>query len=256
MQRFGPVVLDGKKKQILFKGNCLQVNKFCQAMCCRSWNIVVSLQEFRSGSFDAEVFCVLNNKECLNKKINCMNRSYRLKKKKDGSCIYLNSKNSCLIYAKRPQVCMDFSCKDGWELHSQASVANRDKPGTKKGKTLNDYLMENLKFDMLFVANPLIEAKTLFYFKEKGEIVLMAKIFGGCDWSPFKMEFHNCPLDDKGLLYLIGLFDGRNILSDILRSVNEKFNLNLSEAGFARIVGLLLQHNLIIFKNPKMSVCA
>lgn len=253
MKSFNKVILDGRNRKVFFNGSCLGVVKLCEAMCCRQWNVNLDNNEFKSGLYKADVFCKLNKDNCKNKNISCMNRGYQLKRKKDNSCIYLSSNNKCQIYQKRPKVCVDFSCKAGWMLSSVAAqtVNKDDLKNTQSKSDAGKFLRENLKFDMFFIINPLIELKGVFYLKEKNELVFLKKVIYGCNLSSFNAKFNNPVLNDNSLFYVIKLFNGRNDLKSIYRSANNKYSLGLSKKCFLKIVELLFLHQIIIFKYTK-----
>jgi Fe-S-cluster containining protein len=252
MQKLSKVILDGKKRKMFFDGSCPEVVKLCEAMCCREWNINLSYDELKSGLYKSEIFCTLSGDKCENPKISCMNREYRLKKKEDGSCVYLNSDNECLIYKKRPKVCKDFSCKEGWKTSWVDSPITKNNSEEMAGKPLVDgRLLEKLKFDMVFIINPLIELKGIFYLKEEDKIIFLEKIVGRCNLYSFNLKFYNPTMDDNSLFYLINLFNGKNNLEDTYQSTKKKYNLDLPKESFLKIIGLLFENNIIVFKSAK-----
>jgi Fe-S-cluster containining protein len=106
---------DPKTREIdLDGGDCLKVLKTCQAMCCRgAFNIDISESEFLSGKYKAHPFCLLTGEICGNTKVSCANRKYRLEKKNDGSCIYLDESSMCSIHDHSPMACREFICTGG-----------------------------------------------------------------------------------------------------------------------------------------------
>lgn len=252
MQNISKIILDGKKRKIFFNGSCLEIVKLCEAMCCREWDINLSYDELNSSLYKAEIFCTLTRNNCENQKISCMNREYRLKRKKDGSCIYLSSENKCHIYKKRPKVCKDFSCKGGWILSSVAPYAKKNNLKEATSELVADKIVsQKLKFDMCFIINPLIDLKSVFYLKEKNELVFRERIINRCNLYSFSSKFHNPTMNDDSLFYLIKLFNGQNILGNIYQSVKKKYNLDLSKEDFLKIVELLFLRQIIIFKCAK-----
>ncbi len=252
MQELNKVILDGKNKKVFFNGSCLKIIKLCEAMCCRKCDVNISYDELKFGLYKAEIFCTLTREKCKNQKISCMNRGYRLKVKKDGSCIYLSSENKCSIYKKRPNVCKDFSCKGGWRISSAAPYAKKNNLKNSMSKSVvNKIVLQKLRLDMHFIKNPLIDLKCVFYLKEKKELVFSEKLINQCNLFSFRSKFNNPAMNDDSLFYLIKLFNGKNNLEDIYRNVKKKYNLGLSKEDFLKIVGLLFIHQIIIFKYTK-----
>lgn len=180
-------LLDVNKGKIFFKGNCFEVLHLCKALCCRRVNATLSLEEIRSNFYKAEAFCIVTNRECKNKEIDCADREYRLKRKKnDNTCIYLTRDNKCAINERKPQNCKDFYCKEGWGLLYPSEELAR-----KAEKRTNKYFIENLRDDMVFVLNPLIRVETLFYVKEKKEILFVNKRIDKCGFVSSKYNFHS-----------------------------------------------------------------
>ena len=242
MRNLNKMILDGKNRKVYFDGSCLEVAKLCEAMCCRQWVVNLDNDEFRSGLYKTVVFCKLHKDSCKNIKISCMNREYQLERKKDGSCIYLSPNNKCSIYKKRPKVCVDFSCKEGWMLSREAAKSEPD-----NGR----FVRQNLKFDMFFIINPLIGLKGVFYLKEKKDLFFLEKVIYGCGLLSLHSKFNNPVISGDSLFYIIKLFNGKNDLKDIYRIVKKKYNSNLPKECFLKIVELLYLHQIIIFKHTK-----
>ena len=74
--------------------------------CCRLFLINLTEEEYKSGKFKTQLeeFGLIENFQSA---ASC--GANILKKKKNGSCVYLKD-NSCSIYRIRPKVCREFFC--------------------------------------------------------------------------------------------------------------------------------------------------
>lgn len=78
---------------------------FCDAICCKENYVPLTEGEVKSGKYDA-VFNSIFNFETKK-----LESGYFLKRKKDGSCIYLNELNLCTIWKERPTACRIYICE-------------------------------------------------------------------------------------------------------------------------------------------------
>lgn len=92
---------DIKEKKEVVSDICL----FCDAQCCKENFVPLTLEEARSGKYEA----VFNSIFDFNTKK--LETGYFLKRKKDGSCIYLNEVNLCTIWKDRPKACRVYICE-------------------------------------------------------------------------------------------------------------------------------------------------
>ncbi|MBN2789970.1 MAG: YkgJ family cysteine cluster protein [Candidatus Delongbacteria bacterium] len=83
------------------KDNC----KGC-TQCCKLFLVCLNETEYESCYYDSIVTGYEHLSTFKEVEENGLNI---LKKKDDGSCVYLKD-NKCAIYSKRPQVCRDFFC--------------------------------------------------------------------------------------------------------------------------------------------------
>ncbi len=250
MVDFKKIRIDGKNRKVFFEGSCRQAIDLCQAMCCRQWDVYLDRDEFSSGLYRARAFCKLDKNKCSNLKISCANRGYQLLKKPDNSCIYLNHSNKCVIYKIRPRVCADFSCKGGWRLSSAAAL-NKDNLQQVNLALIDKPLRQNLRWDMIFILNPLIKIKKVLYLREKKELVLLGETVFGCKLSSFSFKIPDPKISDNVLFRLVQLFDGKNSLLDIYRSLRKNHSIALTKVDFLNITQLLFLRQIIIFKCPK-----
>lgn len=247
MKDFCKVVLDGKNRKLLFKGDCFEVLDFCEAICCREWNVFITEEEFQSGLYKVKKTCVRDQQGCGNKKNQCLNRVYQLEKKTDGSCFYLDNESKCSIYNNRPKVCREFNCKAGWKI---ASLCKTGGPQPDKFKEeVYKSVIGKFNDEMEFLVSPLIALKTIFYSKEIKKATFVLKPINKCTLVIHQIDFDNPKINEQSLLALIKLFDGRNDLKQVLNKFNEKLGLSLSKDEFYKTVGLLYINNILIFKN-------
>lgn len=71
-----------------------------------------------------------------------------LRKKNDGSCLFLGDDNLCEIYIDRPMVCRSFPftfrVKDGWLSWGLMAKAEEICPGLGKGETVSKKILEKM----------------------------------------------------------------------------------------------------------------
>lgn len=118
------IILNADKHEIYFSRKPCEALEACRALCCRKWDVNLAYHEYAQGLYEAEAFCALDKTLCLNKAKACPQRAFRLKKKPDGSCVYLDNQNRCAIYANRPIVCRNFSCDKGFSLEPVCSITS------------------------------------------------------------------------------------------------------------------------------------
>lgn len=259
--------LDAEKRKLYFTGSCLSVLDLCKAMCCRKWEVNLSFDEIKSNSYRIATLCYANGEICKDEKNDCLNKKYVLKRKADSSCFYLNERNRCSIYPKRPMICREFSCKGGWnivgvDLDAVNKVDAKKDALSKVNKDLaqsrssfiaarkRDFI-RLLNEDMLFMLNPLEKIETLFYLRRQKKIIVFSKSVGKCGLTQRQYRFPYSAFSDESLLYLIGLFNGQNALRDVYREIKSKYRLNLSKNTFSKIILFLHNAGLIIIVIPR-----
>jgi Fe-S-cluster containining protein len=78
---------------------------FCDAPCCKENYVPLTEEEVKSGKYEA-IFNTIFSFETKK-----LETGYFLKRKKDGSCIYLNEVNLCTIWRDRPKACRIYFCE-------------------------------------------------------------------------------------------------------------------------------------------------
>jgi Fe-S-cluster containining protein len=238
------VEINGADRRVVFRGDCFEMQTVCQAMCCREWVVRISTEEYASNLYDSEVVCELTDKACRDVAQPCLTRRYQLSKHEDKSCVYLEN-NLCKIYDMRPTVCRKFQCQDGWHLSSvlPAIGAPRDqKPPTLTQETF----VSKLNDDAIFVQHPLLKVHTVFYLKQKREIIFVKEMVGACGKFNTRDSFDYPQLDDAQLLTLIDLFNSKETLHYIYARFCSKSVSKLTQQEFYAIVWLLNKHNIVL----------
>jgi len=238
------VEIDGTQRKVVFHGDCFEMHAVCRAMCCREWEVGISAEEYASGLYEAENVCTLTDKVCSHASRQCINRKYRLGKSEDKSCVYLEE-NRCRIYDERPRTCREFLCKGGWRLASVFPANSA--PLDKKSSTLTkETFVERLTEDMTFVLHPLLKAHSVFYLKQRNEIIFIKERVGACGKFNTRDSFNSQQLDDDRIMALIELFGRKESLGRIYRRYCAQSNSLLTLKEFYEIVWLLNKHNVIL----------
>jgi hypothetical protein len=234
--------LDAKSRKLVFIGPCLDVTHECRAMCCREWDVGIVPSEHASGHYDSETFCKVDNSACIEKPDFCMNQQHRLKKRGDGSCVYLNEESMCSIYEKRPGVCRNFSCVNGWRLTSVAQTPGPAGTGhvvPGQGETF----AKECTGAAVFIANPLVALKTVFYDDREKEIVLVVKHISKCTVTTIKRTVDAGQLTDERITGLFGFFNGRAGMEALMIKAN---GLGIDPKVFMELTGLFLSIQLVV----------
>jgi Fe-S-cluster containining protein len=233
-------ILDCRNKKLNINGNCMEMLPVCQAMCCSMFNVDLTPEEYESGLYDAQPFCLFTYEKCDNEKVSCINRKYRLKRRKDGYCVYLDDKSRlCSIHDKRPSACRDFDCKGGWTINFDFFAAD---------KKLSMRL-EKLKGDMVFMPHPLMSFKNVFYSKPQKTVTFVKKPVNKCG-TVSTTDVLDIPDVDCALLTdIIARFDGEKDLDAVLKEVNAGREVKLSKEDFHSIAWILNNHYVIVFKH-------
>jgi Fe-S-cluster containining protein len=246
--------LDCKNRKLTLKGACLDLLDICKGMCCRKWNVPIQESEYAAGAYKAKKVCIIDGNNCAGERPHCINRQYRLDQKEDGSCVYLNEDSTCSIYERRPLVCRNFTCKNGWEISSTCPTPPQQQQQTPKESSepeTHKTYEASPAGDMTYIANPLVRLKTVFYAKDKKKLSLVVKPMDKCSLTTCTVDFDYPSLNEDILRQLIGLFDGTATLDAARAQINEKCNLRLTAGELSRIVQLLQQRGIIIFKNEE-----
>ncbi len=247
MKRSQELRLDAKNKKLFFgSGNCDEVRHLCEAICCRTYDVNISEEEYRSGRYKARPTCRLTGRDCESKDSNCINREFWMYRKADRSCVYLTGDNKCSIYEWRPEACREFHCVDGWVISHACLSTNKESVKARKD-ILDEHILKIMKDDMKFSPNPLVRPKALFYSKDKKEIHFAIDIANKCGLSTSRREAVTSALDGNMLLELFGLFDGNRDLGSVRKEFNDRFGQVLSREDLYRIVWLFNTEKLIVF---------
>jgi Fe-S-cluster containining protein len=240
------VELDVEKGRItLFRGKCIDELPNCEAMCCRICSTVIPTSaELQSGGYEISKICLLTEKECEKEVEICINREHRLKKRPDGSCIYLDEDSRCSIYENQPQMCRTFFCRGGW--HLAGTFPEDERAETTPIKMERADFVARVRDDMTFVPHPLLKLHTVFYAKAKEQITFLKEMVGTCGRFYTRDSFQYPQLDDDLLLRLIHLFDSKDTLQEIRQRFCDRHGVNLTKGEFYEIVWLLNKHQIVL----------
>jgi Fe-S-cluster containining protein len=247
MKRFPKITLDARNKKIIFHGDCNEARDLCEAICCRVYDVTVTGEEFRSGRYHTREICSVTGKQCEKPDISCMNRRYFLRKKEDGSCVYLDEESKCSIHPERPKSCRDFHCREGWQI-SYAYMAGDEETGKRLLEETDRFVMETLKDDMKFIRNPAVKLKTLFYSKEKNQVHVVKELVEKCGMVSDKHILDVKGLSDGDMLCLAEIFNGEHDLGEVRRKFKERSGLDIPVPDFYKIIWMLFCQKIIVFK--------
>jgi hypothetical protein len=235
--------LDAKSRKLVFNGPCLEVLPECSAMCCRKWDVCLLPPEYASGQYDAEVLCEEDNSPCHEKTGFCIHKHYRLKKREDGSCVYLNEESACSIYQQRPGVCRDFSCSNGWQLTNIASSLQGQSDTEGAVFVPRDEPDQECMVKVVFMPNPLIALKTVFYEAPKKQAILVVKHISKCTVTSVKRKVDAGQLTDEQIVRMYGLFNGKSTTEVLMTSVPD---LKIHSNAFMELTGLFFSVQLLV----------
>lgn len=234
---------DGKNRKIIFHGNCFDLLPVCEAMCCREWDVNLSSMEYESRLYQADEICLLTSEECTEGKAVCIDRIYRLKKKEDGSCFFLDENNRCGIYENRPGVCRKFNCRRGWHMSPLVPADNDKESNSILSK---EKFIERLRDDLVFILQPLLRMTSLIYLEESGEILFIKEKIGRCKKICTKAKYRNPKLNEEHLVYLLDLFRRKETLQDTYERFCRQYKVALEKTEFYEIVWMLNNHGMIL----------
>ncbi|MDP8299239.1 MAG: hypothetical protein P9L88_04985 [Candidatus Tantalella remota] len=130
------------------------------------------------------------------------------------------------------------NAKGGWTINFDFLAAE---------KRLNIKL-EKLKGDMVFMPNPLMSLKNIFYSDIKKEVTFVKKSVSMCDTISTRDVLDIPSIDCERLINVIGRFDGEKDLDAVLKEINDIRESDLSEDDFFSVVQVLDTHDIIVFK--------
>jgi hypothetical protein len=237
--------LDANNQTLYFPAGCADAET-CRAVCCRNWNVLVSITEEASGMYEVDTLCICTNKPCVKNESTCLNRRARLKRRPDGSCVYLDDRNRCSMYSSRPVVCRTFTCENGWNL---SPLQTPDMKLDIYEPSLDSAAFKKyLRMDCVFVKSPLVEFKASFYSGEDREIVLIVKRIDKCGTVSQKFIYDNPVAEDEVFSFIIDSFDGIKNCAEVRHETQNRFGIGLSDRNFLDIILVLQLGNLIVFK--------
>jgi len=234
-----------QSKKLIFSGNsCEECRSLCQAMCCRyPWDIKLTREEFQSGQYAAQVICLLSKEVCNNTDINCAYQFFKIIKKPDDSCIYLDENNYCSIHAIRPQVCRDWSCDYSFAL------SPKRKP--EKTPTINsgsEELIEVTKIleNDVYIPYPFERLISVVYVKEKLKLYFIRECIHGCTQYYSETDFNQPDLDEVKILGLIHLFNKKLPNIKIRQEFYERYEHRFHDDQFLEIISILKKQKIIL----------
>lgn len=235
--------LFGRERKLVFHGQCLELLYLCEAACCRKWDIELTPREQESGLYTVEEICRLTSEECTRQSSACGYRKVRLRMNADKSCIYLRDDKRCSIYETRPQVCAHFECKAGWYLSGVVSTEEKSKE-VNEISDKEDFIAKTPE-GIIFILHPLLRLQSIFYLKEKGEVIFISKMIGGCMFGTIERDV-NQKVSEDDLLSLVGLFNGDDTLLSIYQQFRKRLKADLEKKEFYELVWILLKNSIIL----------
>jgi Fe-S-cluster containining protein len=209
------IKLNSDKHEICFDDGTCRAIELCKALCCRNWDINLALEEYRQEIYKAESFCSQDKTVCLKEDKPCPQRTYRLKKNKDASCIYLNKENQCEIYSTRPIVCRNFICDKGFKIEPIASVA----PECQDEAEICSF-EGGLDLKTKFMFNPYLRIKKVQTVGSS--LRLTFNDVTSCKEKVTNIRGSNCFSQKKEAVYFFKLCNGKNTLKAVLNKMLEK----------------------------------
>ncbi len=235
-------ILDCRNKKLNINGNCMEMLPVCQAMCCSMFNVDITEEEYASGRYKAHPFCLQTSKPCDNTSVVCANRKYRLKRRDDGYCVYLDEeKRLCSIHETRPQSCRDFNCKGGWKIQFDFALADKPMNG----------LEIKLKGEMVFIRNPLLELESIFYSKNTGKMTFVKKPVRMCGTITTWENTDILSADSDLILDIMEQLGADKDLNAVRDALDGKRTSEVPEEDLFRMILLLCKHDLAVFKCPE-----
>jgi Fe-S-cluster containining protein len=229
------IKLNPDEHKIYLKDKSCKPLRICKALCCRKWDINIAFEEYQQGIYKSEAFCTIDKLPCSKPNKPCPQRSFRLKKKKDGSCVYLDKENHCQIYAMRPIICRNFTCDDGFKIEpicspSDSMVDDSEFCSFEGG----------LSLATKFLFNPYFKIKKLS--KKKNSIVLTFKDLASCKDKTVELMGLDYFSSKKEIAFLLKQFNGKNTL----QAIHKKISKSLSKEAFLNLIVYLIDEKVLI----------
>jgi len=244
--------LDAENRLLVFTGPCLDSIGVCRAMCCRKWDVAITDEEARSGIFEWEPLCRVTQTACGRpNEQNCFNRLMRLKKKADGSCMYLDSECRCSIYENRPDVCRKFSCAGGWELVRAKTPHPAAIPSAGHENT-GGHETQPFSPDFVCILNPLITVKTVFEGEPAGTLILVCNHVSRCAPYPLTVSVPGSLLSADAVHLFIQSFDGQAPAEKLVERACAIHGGEKIRSWLYRLAHSLIAAGVIIFKQERL----
>lgn len=187
----------------------------CKALCCRRWDIHLARHEYAQGVYQAEASCALDKKACSRHDTACPHKAFRLKKNKDGSCVYLDAENRCTIYAMRPLVCRNFICDKGFTIEPVSSFSHE--PADEAEICSFEGGLE-LKTKFLF--NPYLRLKSMRKTGDNCELVF--KDITSCKDKVVTLLGVSCFSNKRKAVFFLQQFNGKNTAAAVLKKMSKQ----------------------------------
>ena len=240
------VDLNGREGLLFFRGTCQEEIENCQAMCCRiKWDVGLTSEECATGTYRYEAICTIDGNKCIGKLPQCINRRHRLANSATECCIYISEDNTCAIYDRRPQVCRDFSCKNGWMLNSVKSLSSELDLKLRPAPQQKAYL-PSLHSEAVLTRNPLVGLKAVFFSPGTGELILVQKPLTKCSVSSSRIILHCRIWSDKSIKAFVDLFDGKLNLETLIAAFGLQESTDFSAEDINEMVQALIRHLTLI----------
>jgi len=234
-----------QKQKLKFSGNsCEECRSLCQALCCRyTWDIKLTREEYQSGQYAAQVICLLSKEVCNNINVICSYQHFKINKKPDNSCIYLDENSYCSIHAIRPQVCRDWSCDYSFAL------APKRKP--EKTPTINSESEELIDVTKIlendvYIPYPFERLISVVYVKDKSKLYFIRECIHGCERYYSETDFNQPDLDEVKIMGLIHLFNKKLPTIKIRQDFYDRYDHRLHDDQFLEIISVLKKQKIIL----------
>lgn len=243
--------LDPENHTVRFTGTCPEVLDTCQALCCRHWDIALTEEESATGLYDTEKICRLDHARCTKPKQDhpCIQRGYRIKKKADGACLYLDQQNRCRIYAFRPILCRNFSCENGWKVSPISRSRSSDRFDFDMDTALASYT-EMPEITTRLIQNPLITTKVMRAGKKNG-CTLNMRLQTAC--RPSYLRFSGLPAKKTRsiIMALLTCCTIERSLRELYDVYKKTIGKSVKRKDFIRVIMFLLDHEILIARQFK-----
>jgi Fe-S-cluster containining protein len=233
-----PLTLKPNNHTILFNPDCDQMTAVCRAMCCRGWDINLAFDEYKTGIYKTQRFCARDKSKCYKKTNNCAFLSFRLERKKDDTCVYLDKKYRCSIYSSRPLVCRNFSCENGFKLDPICSPAQTPSKDIEICSFEQD-TTSNTKF----LVNPYCKLKACRTIKNN--IILVYKDLRYCKDIAVVLRGMASFFKAEEINFLFKQFSSAAKLSTVKNKLSAKFKHPVNQRHLTTLITTLINQDLL-----------